>query len=166
MEMVAVTMDGSHAADKALADLRSARDDAWLSEVSVLEHDEDGRYAVKAKNPSVGDTKAGKGAAIGGLTGLFIGALGGPLGLLLWAGVGAAAGAAIGSSGDSAFRPMVDDIKGVVMPGMSALVLVADTEAVDGFIAALHPAEYQVMRQQLNSEQTAELEKAAAAGEG
>ncbi len=53
LEMVSVTYDGAHAAERALSDLRAERDDAWLSEVSIIEHHNDGRYSVKAKNPDV-----------------------------------------------------------------------------------------------------------------
>lgn len=42
LEMAAVTYDGAHSAERALSDLRGAGGDAWLSEVSVIEHDADG----------------------------------------------------------------------------------------------------------------------------
>ena len=124
LEMVAITFDGAHAAERSLSELRATRDDPWLSEVSIIEHDTDGRYSVKAKNPDVEDRHAGKGAAIGGLTGLFIGAIGGPFGLVLWSGTGALAGGAIGAGKESAFLPMVEDLKARVAPGASMLVLV------------------------------------------
>lgn len=53
LEMIAVTFDGAHAAERKLSDLRASQKDEWLGEVSVIEHDTDGRYSVKAKNPSV-----------------------------------------------------------------------------------------------------------------
>ena len=69
LEMVAVTYDGAHTAEGALSNLRTTRDDEWLSEVSVIEHDKDGRYSVKAKNPDVDKGHMGSGMAAGGLTG-------------------------------------------------------------------------------------------------
>ena len=51
LEMLAITYDGAHAAESKLSDLRANQDDPWLSEVSIIEHDTDGRYSVKAKNP-------------------------------------------------------------------------------------------------------------------
>ena len=65
LEVVAITCDGAQAAERQLADLRAAGNEAWLGEVSIIEHDADGRYSVKAKNPSVTDKHAGKGAAWG-----------------------------------------------------------------------------------------------------
>ena len=96
--------------------LRAADDEAWLSEVSVIEHDADGRYSVKAKNPSADKSFTGSGAAIGGLTGVFVGLIGGPLGLLFWGGLGALTGGAIGASAESAFKPMIDDLEGRLPP--------------------------------------------------
>src|SRR4051794_41900589 len=96
LEMTAITFDGAHAAERQLSDLRSTRDDEWLPEVSVIEHDVDGRYSVKAKNPAVVKEHAGHGAAIGGLTGLFLGAIGGPPGVLLWGSPGGMTGGAGG----------------------------------------------------------------------
>lgn len=138
LEVVAISFDGAHAAERQLSDLRMSRDDPWLSEVSVIEHDVDGRYSVKAKNPKIEEEHAGSGAAIGGLTGLFIGAIGGPLGLLLWGGIGALAGAAVGSAHDSAFKPMVDDLEARLAPDASMLVLVGETPALDALQAAVN----------------------------
>lgn len=162
LEMVAVRYDGAHAAERALSDMRSARDDAWLSEVSLLEHDRDGRYSVKAKNPKVGEGKAGAGAAIGGLTGLFIGAIGGPFGLLFWGAIGALTGGGIGASAESAFKPTVDALKEALPPDASMLVLVGETDTLDAFVAATGAGESEIVRNPLTSEQAAELEKASA----
>lgn len=111
LELVAITCDGAQTAERELANLPATREDNWLGEVSILEHDSDGRYSVKAKNPHVGDKHAGKGAAWGGLTGLAVGAIGGPLGLVLWSTTGAVAGAAIGAGRESAFMPLVEDFR-------------------------------------------------------
>jgi uncharacterized membrane protein len=157
LEMIAVTFDGAHAAERQLSDLRDARKDEWLSEVSVLEHDSDGRYSVKAKNPSVDKSHAGKGAAIGGLTGLFIGAIGGPFGLLLWGSLGALTGSAVGVGHESAFKPMVDELKARLAPDASMLVLVGETPALDGLQSAIDPPPNRVIRQALTSDQAREL---------
>jgi len=164
LEMVAATYDGAHAAEKALSDLRANRDDPWLSEVSIIEHDTDGRYSVKAKNPKVTDSKTGSGAAIGGLTGLLVGAIGGPLGLLFWSGLGAMTGAAVGASKESAFRPMVAEIEAVLPPGASSLILAGETQTLNSFVESLDVSDSEILRVPLNSEQAAELNKAASAG--
>ena len=163
LEMAAVTYDGAHSAERALSDLRGAGGDAWLSEVSVIEHDADGRYSVKAKNPSVDKGHAGSGAALGGLTGVFVGLIGGPLGLLVWGTLGALTGAAIGASAESAFKPMVDELEGRLAPDASMLVIVGETPTVDGFVAATGAGDDRLLRAPLTSEQAAELDKVAAA---
>jgi len=163
LEMLAITFDGAHAAERRLSDLRTTRKDEWLSEVSVIEHDVDGRYSVKAKNPDVNKDHAGHGAAIGGLTGLFVGLIGGPLGLLLWGGLGAMTGAAIGAGKESAFKPMVDELEARLAPDASMLVLVGETPALDGFQTAVGAAANRVLRSPLTSAQAEELTKATAA---
>jgi uncharacterized membrane protein len=162
LELVAITCDGAHTAEGQLADLRATREDNWLGEVSILEHDTDGRYSVKAKNPAVGDKHAGKGAAWGGLTGLAVGAIGGPLGLVLWSTTGAIAGAALGAKKESAFMPLVEDFKARLAPGASMMVLVGETQALDSFVAAVNADAGAVIRRALTSDQAEELSKASA----
>ena len=163
LEVVAITCDGAQAAERQLADLRAAGDEAWLGEVSIIEHDADGRYSVKAKNPSVTDKHAGKGAAWGGLTGLFVGALGGPLGLVLWSTTGAVVGGSIGAGKESAFMPLVEAFEARLAPGASMLVLVGESPALDALVAAVGADTSAVHRQALTSEQAAELSKASEA---
>jgi uncharacterized membrane protein len=161
LEMVSAKYDGAHGAERALSDLRAERDDVWLSEVSIIEHHTDGRYSVKAKNPDVDKSHTGSGAAIGGLTGLFVGAIGGPLGLLLWSGLGAMTGAAIGADRESAFLPMVEELKAAIAPGASALILVGETETLNAFVKTLEVPESQTLRRPLTSEQARELSKSS-----
>jgi len=160
LEMLAVTFDGAHAAERQLSDLRASRKDEWLPEVSVIEHDTDGRYSVKAKNPSVDKDHAGHGAAIGGMTGLFIGLIGGPLGLLLWGGLGAIAGGAIGAGRESAFKPMIDELEARLAPDASMLVLVGESPALDGLQKAVGVPANRVIRHPLTSAQAKELTQA------
>jgi uncharacterized membrane protein len=159
--MAAVTYDGAHGAERKLADLRAAGSEAWLSEVSIIEHDADGRYSVKAKNPSVDEGHIGSGAAIGGLTGVFVGLIGGPLGLLFWGTLGALTGGALGAGAESAFKPMIDELEGRLAPDASMLVLVGETQTFDQFVTASGGTGGQLLRAPLTSEQAAELNKAA-----
>ena len=161
LEMLAITYDGAHAAERELSDLRANQDDPWLSEVSIIEHGTDGRYSVKAKNPDVDKSHTGSGAAIGGLTGVFIGAIGGPFGLFLWGTLGALTGAAVGAGKESPFKLTVDALKANLAPGASMMVLVGDTPALDGLTAATGATDDQIIREPLTSEQAAELTKAA-----
>jgi len=70
LELAAITCDGAQGAEPQLAELRAAGNEAWLADVSIIEHDAEGRYSVEAENPSVGDKHAGKGAACGALAGV------------------------------------------------------------------------------------------------
>ena len=157
LEVVVVTFDGAQAAERRLSDLRAARDDDWLGEISVIEHDRDGRYSVKAKNPAVTDRHTGRGAAIGGLTGLFVGAIAAPLGLVAWSGVGAHSGGLIGASPQRAFMPLVEEFEARLAPDTSMLVLVGETPALDALVAAAKADPDAVMRRPLTSEQVEEL---------
>jgi uncharacterized membrane protein len=104
----------------------------------------------------------GSGAAIGGLTGVFVGLIGGPLGLLFWGTLGALTGGAIGAGGESAFKPMVDDLEGRLAPDASMLVLVGETPTIDSFVSALSATDERLVRAPLTSDQAAELNEAAA----
>ena len=161
LEMAAIRYDGAHAAERALSDMRGSREDEWLEDVGVIEHGRDGRYSVKAKNPQVGEGKAGSGAAIGGLTGLFIGAIGGPLGLLFWGTIGALTGGGIGAAAESSFKPMVDALKDALPPDGSMLVLVGETDTLDAFVGAAGAGRDSLIRHPLTSDQAAELTRAA-----
>jgi hypothetical protein len=51
--------------------------------VAVLEHHRGGQFSMKATTPDYGEEgHVGAGASIGGLTGLMLGAIAGPLGIL------------------------------------------------------------------------------------
>ena len=98
-ELTHVDGDGSrddrrHAhAEQALSGLRASRDDAWLTEIAVLEHHRGGRYSMKATTPEYGEKgHVGAGATVGGLTGLALGAIAGALGLVFWGTMGAMTG--------------------------------------------------------------------------
>jgi uncharacterized membrane protein len=157
LEVVVITFDGAQAAERQLSDLRAARDYDWLGDTSVIEHDRDGRYSVKAKNPSVTDRRSGRSEAIGGLTGLFVGAIGRPLGLVAWSGGGAPSDGLIGASQERAFMPLVEEFEARLVPDASMLVLVGETPALDALVAGTESDSDAVMRRQLTSEQVEEL---------
>jgi hypothetical protein len=91
VEMAAVVFDGTRTAERELSNLRTSRSDAWLNEVAVLERHEGGRFSMKATSPDYGDKDhVGAGIALGGGTGLLLGLIAGPLGLLFWGAMGAA----------------------------------------------------------------------------
>lgn len=165
VEMTAVAFDGTHTAERELSALHSTRSDPWLTEVAVLEHHRTGRYSMKATSPDYGDEDhVGAGIAIGGGTGMLLGLIGGPLGLLFMGAMGAmiggAAGAA-GSKGAGAFDPLVDEVKDAIPDDTSALILVAENPTAEQLVAAVGPHGRQVIRQQLTSEQVDQLKQAA-----
>ena len=165
MEMAVVSFDGTHTAEQKLSSLRASRDDAWLVEVAVLEHHRGGRFSMKATSPDYGEEgHVGSGAAIGGLTGMFLGTIAGPLGILFWGSMGALTGGAVGDTGRTgAFDALVDQVKAALPRGSSALILVAGPDTAEELVAAAGGVG-RVSRQQLTDEQVDHLSAAAAAG--
>ena len=166
MEMAVVAFDGTHKAEQTLSGLRESRDDAWLHEVSVLEHHRGGRFSMKATTPEYGEKgHVGAGVSIGGLTGLMMGAIAGPLGILFWGTMGAATGGAIGDTGRAgAFDPLVEQVKDVLPRNSSALILVAEPSTAEQLTSAAG-ASGQVRRQELTDEQVKQLNDAALANQ-
>ena len=164
IEMAVVTFEGTHTAERELSSLRASRDDAWLTEVAVLEHHRGGRFSMKATTPDYGEKgHVGAGASIGGLTGLALGAIAGPLGLVFWGTMGAMSGGALGDTGSKgAFDPLVEQVKDALPRNSSALILAAEPSTAEEFIAAAG-ADRQVSRQQLTDEQVEHLSEAAVA---
>ena len=165
MEMAVITFDGTNHAEKALSALRASQDDAWLTEVAVLEHHRGGRFSMKATTPDYGEKgHVGAGATAGGLTGLALGAIAGPLGLVFWTTMGAMTGGMAGDTGSTGtYDPLVTQVKEALPRNSSALILVAEPSTAEEFIAAAG-ADRQVSRQQLTDEQVEHLSQAAVAG--
>ena len=162
MEMAVITFDGTHQAESELSSLRASRDDAWLSEVAVVEHHRGGRFSMKATTPDYGDKgHVGAGASLGGLTGLAMGAIAGPLGIVFWGTLGTATGGALGDTGHAgAFDPLVAQVKDALPRNASALMLVAETPTAEELISVVGTSG-QVNRQQLTDEQVDQLSEAA-----
>ncbi|SRR6266487_6385145 len=163
VEMAAVAFDGTKTAERELSTLRTTRDDPWLTEVAVLEHHAGGRFSIKATSPDYGDEDhIGAGLAIGGGTGLLLGLIGGPLGLLFWGTMGAVAGGAVGASDEpGAFDPLVEDVKDALPHNSSALILVAENATAEELVSAVGARSRQVLREDLTDEQIEELTHAA-----
>lgn len=157
LEIAAITFDGEKSADRKMSELKGKRDDPWIGEVAVLEHDSDGEYALKGVDSDVDKSKSGKGAAVGGLTGLAVGLIGGPAGSLLWTTIGAATGAAVGDSKESTFRPTFERMKDRLPADASMLVLVGETPSIEAFVGAVSAGDAAVMREPLTNEQAKEL---------
>jgi len=157
LEMETITFDGENSAERKLDELNGKRDDPWLAEVGILQHDTKGEYSLKGANSGVDDGKTGKGASIGGLTGAAVGLIGGPAGLLAWTTIGATTGAAVGASKESAFRPVFEQMKDRLPSGSSMLVLVGETPSIDAFEGAVGAKKSAVTRHALTNDQAKEL---------
>jgi hypothetical protein len=164
IEMAVLTFDGTHAAERELSVLRASRDDAWLGEVAVLEHHAGGRYSMKATSPGYRDKDhLAAAAATGGLTGLCLGAIARPLGLISWSSMAGLTGAALRDTGrPGAFGPLVDRVKDALPRGSSALILVAEPALAELLISVVGPRA-RVSRQLLTDEQVERLIEAAVA---
>lgn len=163
VEMAAVAFDGTHTAEMELSALRTSRDDPWLNEVAVLEHHSGGRFSMKATSPDYGDEDhVGAGIAIGGGTGLLLGMIAGPLGLLFWGTMGALTGGAVGASEQpGAFDPLVEQVKDALPRNSSALILVAENATAEELVSAVEARGRQVVRQEMTDEQVEQLKQAA-----
>jgi uncharacterized membrane protein len=161
--MVAVVFDGAHMAEHELSELRATRQDAWLTEVAVLERHVGGRFSLKATSPDYGDDDhVGAGIAIGGGTGLLIGMIAGPLGLIFWGTMGAIGGGALGASEEAgAFDPVVQQVKDALRHNTSALILVAEKATAERLVDAVGANGSQTLRQDMTDEQIEQLTQAA-----
>jgi uncharacterized membrane protein len=168
IEMAAVTFDGAHTAEKELSALRATRQEPWLTEIAELEHHVGGRFSMKATSPAYDDKDhIGRGLAIGGGTGLLLGAIGGPLGILFLGTVGAITGGTIGASKEQAdaqgaFAPLVKEVKAALPHNSSALFLVAEPETAEELVSAVGDRGRQILREELTDEQITQLTEAAA----
>jgi hypothetical protein len=148
LELAAVAFDGAFTADRELNNLRVSRTDPWLGEIAVLEHHEGGKYFTRATSTDYG----GKGHANSpGL--LLIATLVGAI----FAGAGAFGSAQTGG----ALGVLADLVRALLPADTSALMLVAESPAVDEFVSAVAPRGGQVGRRELSYEQVEQLRLAA-----
>ena len=116
-------------ADQALDDLKQAKKagDFYYDDAAVVRCDAKGKVHIK----ETGDMSTGKGAGIGALIGGVIGLLGGPGGVVLAAGAGAAIGG-IASHGDAGFdKKTLEEIGGALPSGTSALAVTTSQDFVE-----------------------------------
>ena len=129
-DLIVLKFDETYAAQGALAAVRALQDldYAWIDDVAVVERHQSGRVSTHTTHGSVAE-----GAFWGGLAGIFVGLLFPPVGFLaLWAaglGAGAITGEAIKEHGLD--KKMLDDIRGELDKGTSALLLIGADGDVD-----------------------------------
>ena len=130
----------------------------------MLEHHKGTRYSMKATSPDYDEKDhVGAGIAIGGGTGLLLGMIAGPLGLIFWGTMGALTGGAAGSHEPGAFDPIVEEVKEALPHGTSALILVAEEPTAEKLASAVGNHGRKTIRQEMTDEQVTQLREAAVA---
>lgn len=125
---------------------------AW----AVVEVDEKGKSHVKQSG------HGGWGAAAGGGTGLLLGLIGGPAGLLIWALGGALVGGLAGKYVGHQFDE--DQLKAVgdmMEPNTSALVLIAEDKLLEGIEEQMGAYDGEILTVTVGDQLTGELETVA-----
>ena len=137
VRLLIAAFDDEQAAGDALKQLKEARKEGQVdfTDIAVVRRDEKNRLHVK----EIGDTKAGKGALAGGLTGAVLGALAGPPGLVAGGIVGALAGAGITAPDTGIPDERLTEIGRALSPGTSAIVVITQDEGFEPLKSQLEP---------------------------
>jgi uncharacterized membrane protein len=146
-QLIVVAFDHFDDAREALASLRSLERAGHVSfeDTALIERDPDGTAHVRNEVSGTTEAATALGAIVGGIVGFVF-----PLAGIA---IGAAAGAAIGSSlGTGVSGAFVDEVKGTLSPGRSALFLVVKEADVDATTAALRGHKGEVIQTNLSSE--------------
>jgi len=136
--LIVVTFEEDSKAYEALSKLKaaSAAGRVGVRSASVLERGADGRITV----PEAGDAVLGAGVATGGLIGLMVGILGGPVGVVLGFGAGALAGSYFDIDRAEKGNSVLAQVAESLPVGRTALVAEVDEfagEVIDGEMRAL-----------------------------
>ena len=100
----------------------------YYEDASIVKKEADGSIHVKETE----DTSAGKGAGIGAIIGGVIGLIGGPAGVVIAAGTGAAIGGLL-AKGDAGFRDKsLEKVGEELEPGTSAIVAITSQAYLEG----------------------------------
>ena len=154
-QLIVVAFDHLDDARKAMKRLRDLEADGRISfeDTAIIERDPDGKAHVRNEVSGTTEGAAAIGAIVGGVLGFAF-----PLaGIAL----GAALGAAVGSLLDTGVGgDFIDDMKGTLTPGRSALFLVVKQADADPVIAALRDFEGEVIQTTLDSEAEEALRQA------
>jgi uncharacterized membrane protein len=133
-DLIVVAFDHLEDAQAAMRSLRGLEKESKVSfeDTAIVERMSDGKAHVR--NEVSGTTETA--AAVGALLGAFALFLFPVVGIV----AGAAAGAAVGSALKTGVEPsFVDQVKGQLNPGRSALFLVVKRADADAVVAALRP---------------------------
>lgn len=154
--MVAAFQD-EKAADEALKQLKEAKKEHLIKiqDAAVLRKDEKGKVHIKETE----DVGAGKGAIAGGILGVAIAALTGPVGIVLAGVTGALVGGIAAKNIDMGIdndrlKKLADSLK----PGTSAIIAIVEHTWVADLEAAMQEAGADVLTENLSAEISAQLE--------
>lgn len=154
-QLIVVAFDHFADARKAMAGLRALERDGQIrfEDTALVERDPDGTAHVKNEVSGTTETAAAIGALIGGLVTFVF-----PLaGIALGAALGALVGRSLDRGVSDAF---VDEVKGTLRPGRSALFLVVKQSNADALLAALRQYQGDVIQTTLDSEAEEALRQA------
>lgn len=146
-ELIVIAFDHFDDARNAMAGLRSLEREGQIAfeDTAIVERDPDGTAHVKNEVSGTTETATAIGALIGGLVTFVF-----PLaGIALGAALGALVGRALDRGVSDAF---VDEVKGTLRPGRSALFLVVRASNADATLAALRQYRGDVIQTTLDSE--------------
>jgi uncharacterized membrane protein len=132
---VAITFPQNSTAYEALSKLSAATGGFEIQSAAIVERDKDGHLHVPE-----GDTTAGAGIVGGSLIGMLIGVLGGPVGLLLGWGVGAAGGALYDADRLDKGDEVIEEFGAQVRTGGNALLaetVASTTEPLEKFVSGM-----------------------------
>lgn len=147
---------------------RVGADAPWVAEVAVVEHGRNGSMSIRGTfdghyvDVEEGDHASQSGAVKGALTGALIGAAGGPPGWAVGFALGGIIGGDLGRPTETEVEPepLVEELRGAVPRGHSAIALLAAPEHVDAMLAALEALNVKgasVLRRALTAEQAAAI---------
>lgn len=146
-DLIVIAFDHFDDARNALTRLRAIEAEGRIrfEDTALVERDPDGTSHVRNEVSGTTETATVIGAVIGGILGFAF-----PLAGIA---IGAAAGAVVGRIADTGVSDsFVDEVKGTLRPGRSALFLVVKQSESDATIAALRDFRGEVLQTTLSSE--------------
>ena len=137
----------------------------WTLEAAIVERARNGRMSIRGTfdghyvDVEESDHVSQPGAAKGALTGALIGAVFGPPGWAVGLALGGTIGAEVARPTETEIAPegLVEELRGAVPHGHSAIALLAAPEHVDAMLAALHEKHESVLRRTLTVAQAAAM---------
>ena len=156
-QLIVVGFDHLEDARKAMKRLREIESEGRISfeDTAIVERMPDGTAKVRNEVSGTTETGAVVGALLGAVVLFAVPVVG--------AAVGAVAGAAVGAALDKGVDPkFVEDVKGTLTPGRSAIFLVVKGADADATRAALQDFSGDIIQTTLDSEAEEELRRALA----